>query len=365
MLFEDDDQVSKLEASLYRYHCQFDVLPLPKGLNFSHKWIAASALQKSIRRGNSAMAYKAARTMMQINPASVWNRLRVIACEDIGIGDMDAVFKTLYMSGKVQWRKRNGGDDHVLAYIIECLCNSTKSRLADDILYVADVHDDYQTQRMEYVDYSPDQLCDIILFDDERDIFERMIALCYLHGTERIRPQRLIEKKGNPASVIDVFKQTGMPTEVLDTIRMALSRTEGHALSLGLALLLQSSASNHEIIYDKMGNATISEWSAEAYDKHTREGKQAYSKFLNRCPQVRSFIQNQLPQIDPVTMIGWCLFALEAQRLDKRIAFDGSEEINLKAQSAWMQCAGMTPQIQFELLHLVKSHMEILNDCRG
>ncbi len=364
MLFEDHDPVSKLEASLYRYRIGFDILPLPKILNFSHKWIAASALQKSIRRGNVSMAYKAGLSMMQINPASVWNRLRVIACEDIGIGDMRAVYETLYVSGKVKWRERNGGDNHVLAYIIEQLCRANKSRLADDILYTADVHADYHHQRMAYVDYSVDELYDIILFDEGRDIYERMIGLCYLHGTSTMRRQGMIEMKGQPNLVLDVFKQSGMPDCMLDIIKLALPRTEGHALSLGLALLMQASANNHHIIHDKVPETIIGEWPAEAYDKHTREGKQAFRKFLSKCPEVRTFIQTRLPQVDSVTMIGWCVFALEAQLLDKRTAFNGSEDIRTKAQSAWMQCEGMTPQIEIELLELVKLHIGILNNVR-
>ncbi len=365
MLFEEYDPVSRLEASLYRYRIGFNVLPLPTKLNFSHKWIAASALQKSIRRGNVSMAYKAGLAMMQINPASVWNRLRVIACEDIGIGDMRAVYETLYVSGKVKWRERNGGDNHVLAYIIENLCKANKSRLADDILYTADVHADYHHQRMAYVDYSIDELYDIILYQHDRDIFERMIALCYLHGTAIMRPQGMVEMKGQPNFVLDIFKQSGMPECTLDVLKLALPRTEGHALSLGLALLKQASANNHRIIHDTIETNIIGEWPAEAYDKHTREGKQDFRKFLNQCPEVRTFIQRQLPHVDPIEMIGWCVFALEAQLLDTRIAFDGSEYIRAKAQSAWMQCEGMTPQIQDELLALVRSHMGVLNVCRG
>lgn len=365
MLFEEYDPVSRLEASLYRYRVGFDVLPMPAKLNFSHKWIAASALQKSIRRGNVSMAYKAGLSMMQINPASVWNRLRVIACEDIGIGDMRAVYESLYVSGKVKWRERHGGDSHVLAYIIEQLCKANKSRLADDILYTADVHADYHHQRMAYVDCSIDDLYNIILYQHDCDIFERMIALCYLHGTAIMRPQGMIEMKGQPNLVLDVFKQSGMPDCMLGIIKLALPRTEGHALSLGLSLMMQASANNHHIIRDEITNTLIGEWSAEAYDKHTREGKQAFRMFLNRCPEVRTFIQHHLPHVDPVTMIGWCVFALEAQLLDKRVAFDGSEDIRTKAQSAWMQCEGMTQEMQSELLALVKSHMEMLNACRG
>lgn len=366
MLFQDHDPVSLLEANLYHYRREFKPLPLPHKLNLGDRWVVTSALQKSIRRGNTVMAYKAAMWLHQVNPQQVWNRLRVIACEDIGIGDLDAVFDTLYVSGKVKWRERNGGDEHVLAYIIERLCKAVKSRLADDILYTADVHADYDRQRREFVEYSTDKLYDIVLFDPDRDIFERMIALCYLHGTQRLRPAGMIENKGNASHVIDVFKQTGMPQHHIDVIQQALSKTEGHAMSLGLGLLLQAEAKKTRIVQDDIQpSPIINDWPAEAYDKHTREGKQAFRKFLWNCAEVRDYLQTTLPQVDPVIMIGWAMFAIEGQCLDQRITFPTCETIRTQAQSTWLQCKGMSAEIEVGLLEAVKCNLDILHNARA
>ena len=365
MLFQDHDPVSLLEANLYHYQRRFKPFPLPSTINLGHRWVVTSALQKSIRRGNVAMAYKAAMWLHRVNPNQVWNRLRVIACEDVGIGDLGAVFDTLYVSGKIKWRERNGGDEHVLAYIIERLCKAVKSRLADDILYTADVHADYDRHRSEFVEYGTDKLCDIALFDLDRNIFERMIALCYLHGTQRLRPAGMIENKGNASHVIDVFKQTGMPEHHISVIRLALSKTEGHAMSLGLGLLLQAEAKQTRIMKDDFApSPIINGWPAEAYDKHTREGKQAFRKFLWNCQDVRDYLQTTLPHVDPITMIGWVVFAVEGQSLDQRITFPTCDNIRTKAQSTWLQCERMSARVETELLRLIRRHWQTLNDSR-
>lgn len=366
MLFQTHDPVSLLEANLYHYKRGFVPIPLPKEINLGQRWVVTSALQKSVRRGNTAMAYKAALWLHQVNPMQVWNRLRVIACEDIGIGDMQAVYETLYVSGKVKWREHNGGDIHVLAYIIERLCKAVKSRLADDILYTADVHHDYERQRKQFAEHGTDKLYGIALYEPNRDIYERMIALCYLQGTQRLRPIGMIEAKGNPAHVIDAFKQTGMPHHQLEVIRIALSKTEGHAMSLGLGLLLQAKAAQTQIVQDDVHpSPIINGWPAEAYDKHTREGKQAFRRFLWNCPEVREYLQVHLPNVNPVTMIGWAVFAIEGHCLNQRITFEACEAIRHKAQSTWLQCAGMTPDIEAELLAVVKSNYNALNRARA
>ena len=50
------------------------------------QWVALSAMQKSIRRGDSLTAQRALRTLYQHDPSSTWRWLLIIACEDVGIG---------------------------------------------------------------------------------------------------------------------------------------------------------------------------------------------------------------------------------------------------------------------------------------
>lgn len=54
-------------------------------------WIAASLLQKAIRRGRTDLAVAAAATLAVNDPDRLWRRLGGIAFEDIGLGDPCAV----------------------------------------------------------------------------------------------------------------------------------------------------------------------------------------------------------------------------------------------------------------------------------
>ena len=71
------------------------VEPLP-----CDRWLAASALQKAIRRGDALTAQRAVRTLYRYDPRSACRRLLVIAREDIGIGAPDAVVVTTLRGAK-------------------------------------------------------------------------------------------------------------------------------------------------------------------------------------------------------------------------------------------------------------------------
>jgi hypothetical protein len=73
-------------------------------------WVISSLLQKSIRRGETEIARRAALTLFKHRGSSVWRRLMVIAFEDVGIGSLDVVTTTVAAAGDSAWRKNHGGD---------------------------------------------------------------------------------------------------------------------------------------------------------------------------------------------------------------------------------------------------------------
>src|SRR6185503_12124622 len=58
-------------------------------------WIAASALQKAIRRGHKQTALRAAARLLQVAPDRLWRRLGCISFEDVGVGDFEVVSLTV------------------------------------------------------------------------------------------------------------------------------------------------------------------------------------------------------------------------------------------------------------------------------
>src|SRR5690349_10324080 len=91
--------------------------PQPEPLNIS-EYLAASLLQKAIRRGRNELALQAAATLLQSSPERLWRRLACIAFEDVGIGDLEAVaHTTAAMAGK-RFRAQLGGEWKTASFLV-------------------------------------------------------------------------------------------------------------------------------------------------------------------------------------------------------------------------------------------------------
>ncbi|MGD6852304.1 MAG: hypothetical protein ACQCN6_09625 [Candidatus Bathyarchaeia archaeon] len=98
-----------------------------------------SALQKCVRRGMEYEAVHFAVELEEFNPTMLWNRLKVIAAEDIGPANPQMpilidVLQKNYLSEKSKLGENNAS--LYLADAVVCLCFSQKSRITDDLLNV-------------------------------------------------------------------------------------------------------------------------------------------------------------------------------------------------------------------------------------
>lgn len=110
----------------------------PNGYN---SYSVLSALQKTIRRGIEYDAFWWAHELVINDQAPhAWNRLEVIACEDIGMGNPNAI--TIVHACREAWERVNNRKDidklewNILAHAVIVLCRSPKTRSADDLSHI-------------------------------------------------------------------------------------------------------------------------------------------------------------------------------------------------------------------------------------
>ncbi len=111
----------------------------PNGYN---PYEVVSAMQKCIRRGVEYDAYWWAHELMINSMVTwVWNRLEIISCEDVGMGDPHALL--VVQACRTAWEHVNGekkdpGDWewNILAQAVIYLCRAGKSRSADDLSHI-------------------------------------------------------------------------------------------------------------------------------------------------------------------------------------------------------------------------------------
>jgi replication-associated recombination protein RarA len=118
----------------------------------------ASALQKDIRRGNEYEALFWAVELESFNSKMLWNRLRVIASEDIGIANPLAplvidVLEKEYYGAKI---KKNDSYRLFLTHAVVFLVRSPKSRIVDDLLNVVYGEIQHEDKKLPIPDYALD-----------------------------------------------------------------------------------------------------------------------------------------------------------------------------------------------------------------
>lgn len=95
-----------------------------------------SALQKCVRRGLEYEAAHFAVELEEFNPTMLWNRLKIIASEDIGPANPLMPLLIDYLQKQYLTEKSKLAESAYRLYLINAvvsLCRSQKSRIADDL----------------------------------------------------------------------------------------------------------------------------------------------------------------------------------------------------------------------------------------
>jgi replication-associated recombination protein RarA len=141
-----DDALAQTKRRLTWEHDRnrkLDIDPL-----VADQWVVSSLLQKSIRRGETETAQRAAFTIFAQKGSAIWRRFMVIAFEDVGAASLDAAAITVTASTDPNWRKEYGGDQHIAVQLARVLAEAPKSRSAEHLITSAQHHPSLAKTRM-------------------------------------------------------------------------------------------------------------------------------------------------------------------------------------------------------------------------
>lgn len=117
-----------------------------------------SALQKEIRRGNEYNAVYWAVELENFNPKALWNRLRVIATEDIGVAEPHAPLIINALESMYVYAKEKKKDEYRMFFVnaVSILARAPKCRIADNLL-ICLIGDIKLGKRLEMPEYAIDK----------------------------------------------------------------------------------------------------------------------------------------------------------------------------------------------------------------
>jgi hypothetical protein len=327
-------------------------------------WVAASGLQKGIRRGDAAVALACAATLLHARPDRLWRRLVVIAIEDVGIADLELARQIVAISGQKAWRRQQGGDERIAGHLIERLCRSAKERSCDDLIAIADLDPHFRMERCELAFAGADQLSRLVA-DGCRPLGLRALAAWYLAGTEQTPGRQVVPRRGRQEELFSLYRALGAPDDLLGLCEAALGKSRT-ALPIMLPLVWLERQEEPWVVDCRLAETpSVLGVPAYAFDGFSRIGRSALSRFLTTCSPIRDFIAAHAPDADPVAVVAMLVFHAEGGLVDRRLIWGASEAITRQGTIADIAGRGLPSEYADEALMLLREHMPRLHEARN
>jgi hypothetical protein len=332
------------------------VQPLPVSV-----WVAASLLQKAIRRGRKDRAISAAATLAVNDPDRLWRRIGGIAFEDIGLADPCTVGLTSAVLAGKRIRSDLGGEWRVASWLVQRLASAAKCRMTDDLLMATETLPSLADQRRSFAALTHDQLRRVIL--GTGSLHERALALIYLAGTDARPNPHFRLRRGEPALAFDVLDELGAAPTVIEISREGYRRTR-EALCLMLSLLaVEENNSTPAFTSDPLPpECTVGPVPGWVLDAYTREGKEAIRRFLSTQAGLATWVRQHLPPAQRLPLIARVVFHVEGGLLIRRrrtALADNLRRVNEE------EASGISPEAMQEAMGLMRADLPILNTIRA
>jgi MgsA AAA+ ATPase C terminal len=193
------------------------IKPLP-----CDRWLALSALQKAIRRGDSLTAQRALRTVYQHDPSSTWRRLLIIACEDVGIAALGAVVMTAERCANAKALRGTGSEEAAALATAHMLAESPKDRSADLLFAVALRDPAFEIMRSKCRSASVARRLEFV-DDPTLSLPERALAVWHSSGVE-LRGERRVGP-GDLAALLQTYAGLDAPKRLIDAVALVIKKT--------------------------------------------------------------------------------------------------------------------------------------------
>lgn len=320
-------------------------------------WIASSLLQKSIRRGETELALRAAYALLGSRGRNVWRRLVVIAFEDVGIGNLDAIRSTLDTAERhLSARNQNLSDG--LDATVSSLCASDKNRGTDHLTCAA-IHYQASTTVNPPTDLTDEVVIDLVS-DPSRSIIRRAAVLLNCgFDTTPLGIARLARR-------LEVLRATmaGAPREALELSLRGLAVLKGSFVAT-LPLLASERGELREASSVVLEPPPLLEWvdgvPSYAFDKHTSAGKRALAKIANSSSDIRHVLSQFVEPSRYVDVVCMAAFHTDAVPLDRKLIWPGSDELERAGLEADMLKAGCPPCGVDSIMETIGLNLEQIN----
>ena len=325
--------------------------------------IISSLLQKSIRRGEVAVAQSAARRLLHQRGVAFWRRLLMIAFEDVGVGSPDLLIEVVSIASDPRSPAGLGGNEASALRLAGLLANAPKDRSADYLICAAKFHPRLQSIR-KALRRAPLSDCLTVAEDAEWPIPERAVAAWYASGMSWGEERG---EYGVLETLLEGYRQQGTPNDLVEAVATAAARTREPITVLVPLLWLEARASGFPRSIQAAVPPTRVEAGLPLYalDKHTRLGRAAITKFASENKAVRQFLKGHIDVARRRDAVLTAAFQVDATPVGKRLDWPASRGLEVFGRETDLLRAGVPLHAQEGLCKLVSDNLDHLNDVRA
>lgn len=324
------------------------------------RYLAMSLLQKSVRRSDLKLAWRAGRYLLQENPSLLWRRLAVMAIEDLGVADPSVVMKIMLVCSDSKLRNTLGGPVQSAFCAIKLLAEAPKDRSTDDLFELLIRDPDIMEMRADLAETSGAQLQRTL--NPNTDNVVRM-ALAILSVAGEIEPNVYQARKITPwiDAIVRLPDNSVSPCDKQVAL-LALRKTR-----LLLAPMIAALAPFRPQDLRSTDDSLLSERFVEglptwALSQHTRVGLDGFRKYVSRSGRFKVLLSEAATgEVSKSKVIGGLVFRLDCGKLSNRM--DWSIGFDLEARATRLGW-GILDEGVPEALEILKDEWELLNDCR-
>lgn len=357
---------SYLEHELSQFNLP-DSEPVTSGTELS-KFAYSSALQKSIRRGYADNATRYAISYHHQDPEGFWRRLVVVALEDVALGGVLETALTMIAAKSKVWRKKYGGDEKLISYLVPKLASALKDRSSCDFMQLLwhnpRKHRDITTLRT----VSFQELSEFVLTERLPTSF-RACAAWLLAGTDRFENKQLPLRSGSREIFNATIEQMNAPA-LIRYIAIRGTVACRYPMALLLPFMWQMQNKSLYVSIEKTDFPDKREFIAglpsESWDQYVREGKSSLVYFGKLCKPVDDWLTSKgiISKDARMAAIGAAVFICEGAKLNRRLLFEGVDEITEAVELIDYRNVGLSLNDGRELAQLIITNHEILHQSR-
>lgn len=324
------------------------------------RYIARSALQKTIRRGEVGLAQRALASLYGHDPRAIWRHLVIIAVEDVGVANVDLLAQIVGAQRDRSWRISMGGDWSVMAELVRQMAENNHCQAACDLLLRVSNDPALEPMREWALDATMSMLT-AAMADSTLPLVDRGIAaLAVGGGLAEGQPH------SDPAAVFEVIAETGSYSHVVATCQQAW-RVSRNPMTLLLPLVWQtwSSAGGTEMVTDDaMPNVQLIDGvPSYALDQFTRTGNQINRAYIADDQELQRLLaQARIAKPAWPRTLGDALFLLEGGATVRRMAWDQAE--HLRQPNRWLPAVAILGHHLPAILRHCQVNVDLVENVR-